>query len=182
MLNKLITTSIMFMLLMITTLSPVYSRPSATKYEKLPENYISHTFDGRAWYIVNQSITSDEMVSQMVLRGEELENWTELITAHAAYQHAAVAELAEIEFELYSKLLDSFTYDILETSETYILFTWAHRGSKTRVAQRQVKKISKGTDGIYSLAYTVNEKNFSKPKFEEWVNIIRKSKLKRPAK
>ena len=65
----------------------------------------------------------------------------------------------------------------IKTNE-YIIFTWSHKGSSGYPPQREIRKIMRGRDGIYSLSYAVKETAYSKVIYDEWLDIIHNSKLK----
>ncbi len=44
-------------------------------------------------------------------------------------------------------------------------------------AQREIRRIMKGSDGVYILSFSVKEKSFSQKYYDEWMRIIKSAKL-----
>ena len=151
--------------------------PTPQSQLRLPTHFMEHQFDGREWKVGYQNGNQRDLISEFVLPGESVQNWTELLTAHVHFSDKDLTTLLTVMRDQLSAGSKDFKFSILEDKPTSVAFEWSHKGSGQWPAQRECKRIMRGTDGLYTLSYAVKESSFSQVHYDKWKENIMKMQL-----
>jgi hypothetical protein len=152
--------------------------PPQHSHLRFPANYIEYQFDARKWKVGHQAGNQTEFISEWVLPGESVENWSELISTYIRYESVKIEQLVTSWQNLLGKDSIEFQTTILSKSPEVIVFEWSHKGNGKWPAQREIKSVMQGSDGVYTLSYTVKESSFSQQQYNKWRSSILEARLR----
>lgn len=152
--------------------------PPQRSAQRIPLHLIKHEFDGREWKVGYQAGNSKEIISEWVVNNETVEDWNELLTTHFHYHNMPIRRFSSLMQELLGNDCPTLEIQIISEEDSRILFEWLHNGCRGHDAQREIRKLLKGTDGVYMLAYAVKEKEYSEMIYQRWMKIIMEAELK----
>lgn len=169
-------TRIVMMVFLLVGLTGCVAPPPAQVLHA-PQDFIEHGFDEREWKVAYQAGNEKRFLSEWVMNNESLEDWSELLVAQTQYGDLAVKTLKAAFEKRLAEACPSMRSITVSEDESSILWIWMHDGCHGQPAQREVRKFMKGSDGLYSLAYSVKETSFSKENYATWIKIISAAKL-----
>jgi len=159
--------------------------PTAADFK--PTHSIQYKFDARKWTTGAKNEVFLGRIKQWVLPGESIDNWTEIVTEEAVNIPCSFTYsdkkfvLSEYVKHIQDKVgngSDNFTTSILIETPDMIVFEWAHKGSGQWPAQREIRSVMVGRDGVvYHFAYNVKEASFSQTNYDNWKEIVLNAQL-----
>ena len=145
---------------------------------RLPKHSVNHQLDGRQWRVGHQAANEQELLSEQVLKGESVKNWTELLTLLIVYEpDVDIQRLVKAMQGQLAAGSKDFRTAVIHSRRDDVMFEWSHKGSGRWPAQREIKRVMRGTDGIYVLSYSVKELSYSPKMYETWRKNIAGAKL-----
>jgi hypothetical protein len=145
---------------------------------RYPSYFLSFRDDGRNWIIGHQARDKTQIIKELILSGEEIENWSELVTLYIYFEDVDLRQLeAVIEKDLNESSKDFVAIRVKDLPND-IMVEWSHNGNEQWPPQREIKRTIKTEDGIYRLSYTVKEASYDEEFYEQWKKIVFDASLK----
>ena len=144
-------------------------------YSKAPADFIEHKFDGRNWTPKYQAGHDLFFLTEMTVGKDNINNWSELLTS-ATYFNTDFNVLSTEFINVISKC-PNIKLKTNRTSKKNITIFWEHNGCGKFKGQKEISKYMQGSDGTYTLSYTVINEKFKKDKYNIWKKNIEESRL-----
>jgi hypothetical protein len=145
--------------------------PKYIPYADLLLNHrIEHTSDNRTWVASFYNHTPKEMISQWALAEEQNGTLSEVITYRTVQMPAAYTAQQHMDYIVnqISPNSTDFKMSIIKDTPDDVMFEWSHKGMKKARAQREICRIIRGSDGLYSVAYTVVDSAYNEERYQLW--------------
>ena len=159
-------------LLTVVAVSGCSAPPAATPAMLMPAHALVPELDGRGWKTGNAGRNQTEILLEWVLPGESVSDWTELLTWHTILRPVDIGQLLASTQKSLEEGSTGFRTNVLAESPTSIVFEWSHQGAGDWPAQREVRRFVTGSDGLYTVAYSVKEASFSQERYDDWKTRI----------
>lgn len=138
----------------------------------VPERW-NFSFDARTWQLGFQDVAGEFAMREYVLAGENVENWSELVTSlFNSNRLPPKAVLANLE-KLMAEGCPSFRLSVIEKSASDVLFEWQHKGCRGLPPQHEIKRITRSRRGTLFLSYTAKTEQLSEERRTAWISILR---------
>lgn len=139
------------------------------------------SFDGRSWRLGHQQGSEDENVTEYVLPGETIQNWTELVTASKfALKSAAKVSLDDYVANIKKGLsadCTSLVWKIIKSSPNDTILEWSHQGCRGFPAKCNLSRVGKTENNIFILSYVVKTDQLPDDKRSQWLEILGNANL-----
>ncbi len=138
--------------------------------------------DGRNWKLGYNAKNDQMSLSEYVLEGENLENWTELVSVMAVWpSEITLQQYFDSFVESLNKLLPDSKIQtrIIERGPNTFLAEW-WLDDKSTNAQHEWIQLFRDQSTIYSLRYTTKKLENLEAKRTVWESILKDAKLKSP--
>ncbi|MDH5480017.1 MAG: hypothetical protein OEX11_04565 [Nitrosomonas sp.] len=147
-----------------------------------PQNEaISGGFDFKEWKVGHEALEQNQMITEFVLPGEKIDNWSELFTIHTISKSTApesiVAFVSGQQKEL-SKKCPTIDWNEIETQlppktkEESILYEWKTKNCPPDADQHEIVRVIYGKFNVFRLSYTAKTKALSPEKREKWIKAL----------
>ncbi len=144
---------------------------------EVPERWI-FAFDSREWELGDQSADHQTAIREYVLRGQTVQNWSELVTS--LYMKGDVA--LRDQFEQYRRGLSrdcpSLRLSIIDESVQSLIFEWQMDGCEGQPAQHEIRRFTRVKTGILSLSFVEKTRELSAEKRATWISIIKAANVR----
>ncbi len=139
---------------------------------------------GASWEVGNRGHNSEMAAVEYMPRGEQIENWSSLITTQTfvlAPKRGLLSAMLQNMYEQLSRDCPSFKFSVLEDSGRSIVYEWSHLGCQGFPAQHEISRYQLGQIGVHRLAFTTKTTRIDERLRKEWIDIIRRAVLVTPA-
>ncbi|MBI1883558.1 MAG: hypothetical protein HYS08_05070 [Chlamydiae bacterium] len=147
------------------------------------EETLQPTFDGRPWKMGYQAHDESQNITEYVLEGETVDNWTELVTVHQfknLQNKTTLKELMErMQSDLY-RACPATRWEILNETPEDIVYTWQLKNCPDDEDQYEVARLILGKSAIYLIRYTHKASKIDRERYTVWLNLLADVKLSTP--
>lgn len=141
---------------------------------------VALNFDGRKWEIGHSAESKDQGIREYVLKGETVDNWTELVTVQAFFglqDKATPEEYMEGMMAELKKNCPGAIWDIVRKGDDDIVFIWQVKDSPGQEDQYEVDRIISGKNAMYILHYATKKLPVAPEKRDKWIKLLDSAKL-----
>lgn len=150
---------------------------AAAAERAVPERWEFH-FDARAWKLGFQDANRLQEIREYVLHGEEVENWSELVTSFYSKGRVPVRSVYEQTLGSLSRDCASFTTAVIRESADDIVYEWRHQGCQGFPAQHQLSRLTADKKGMHSLSFVEKTGELTAEKRDIWIAILQAATLR----
>ena len=140
------------------------------------------SFDERKWAVGNSKQVGSEAVTEYVLPGETVTNWTELVTSQFIGDMAGFdpEQWLTMFTESMSQKYTTFKWNRHPITDGSVLFDWQHQGGSQWPAQHEVKRVVKLGRTVYILAYVKKTSHLDDSKCQKWISLLKEATIDQP--
>src|SRR5690554_668673 len=164
-------------------------KPAAPAYQE-PWSF---EFDGRVWVVGNQGANKNMAAREYILDGEDIKNWSELVTsayyfidpasdnAKRIHQAGGVGQIMVSTYNKeFSKNCKQVVINIIESIPEDMLLEWHHQGCTDHPAQHQIQRIIDTHAGALSLSYVKKTQKLDSATRQQWIDLLRAASHSEP--
>ena len=151
------------------------------------QEFLTPGFDLKEWKLENVVEGKDQSMYEYVHPGENIDNWTELLTWQVLRKPADPepidAMVARVHAEDTKSCPDGFAQNIIalgsptETEEASILYEWWFKNCPQQTDQHEIAKIIYGKFSIFRIAYVAKIQSLPQEKKEKWIKELSEAKI-----
>lgn len=171
-----------FLFLSLACLSMFNLNASVATIDAASPIVFSTEADGRNWKLGYNAKNDQMSLSEYIIEGESLENWTELVSVMAVWPSDMTLEQYFDSFvQNLKKLIPSSEIQakIIERGPNTLLAEW-WLDDKSPNSQHEWIQLFRGSSTIYSLRYTTKNLESIDAKRPIWEKILKDAKLSSP--
>jgi hypothetical protein len=121
----------------------------------------------------NHQQSGSQRLTEYVLPGETVDNWTELVTSTVYLQPVPIEALVDRIHALMSKDCPSLVWNAIRQDERTAVFEWHDAGCGGYEPQAELDRLTIQRDGLYRLAYAVKMKGpLESERRKQWLDIL----------
>jgi hypothetical protein len=144
---------------------------------EIPERWV-FSFDSREWQVGYQAGNSQRTIREYVLKGQTVENWTELVTSLYMADNVAPRALFEQFRKDLARDCPSLRTSIIEESADTIIFEWQHDGCRGFPAQHEIRRITRGRTGCLTLSFVEKTSQLTAEKRATWIAVLKAASVR----
>ena len=147
-------------------------------YEEMREEDLQLYFDGRDWVADYETSNEQQSLVEYVLKGETVNNWSELVTAHTSFGLQQIATPEEVmentrkQLQLALQMRPSLEWDVLRKGANDVMYEWSVTDDPQQGDQHEIARIISGKKAIYTIRYTTKNVPISPEKRQEWIDLL----------
>lgn len=145
---------------------------TTTTTKEVPERW-TFEFDSRQWQLGYQTANRQQAIREYVLAGQTVQNWSELVTSLYIANNVAPRALFEQMRRDLSVGCPSLRTSVLEESSDSLTFEWQHDGCQGQPAQHEIRRITSGKKGMFTLSFVEKTPQLSTEKRATWISLIK---------
>ena len=141
---------------------------------------IALKLDNREWELGYNAENNQEGIQEYVLKGETVNNWSELITVQAffglqkkttpeQFMDSMIKRLKEISPNLASR--------VIRKGDKEVIFDWEVKNTPGQADQYEIDRVISGSEAIWHLHYATKKLPVSSDKRSEWIDLLSASNL-----
>lgn len=145
-----------------------------------PSEKVQLRFDDREWEVGYESQNKIQSIVEYVLKGETVENWTEMVTAHRSFGLQDKISLEEYMNRLkqnLSKKCPSIRWDVHRKSKTDITYSWEMKDCEGMDEQYEIGRLIRGKLAIHNIRYTEKSSQVDPVKHKKWIQLLEAASL-----
>jgi len=147
----------------------------------LPGETVDLLFDGRKWKNGYEARNESQAITEYVLEGETVENWTELVTAHQFLglqnQVTLKAFMEIMQKDLY-KTCPSARWEIISESPEELIYAWQLTHCEGQDNQYEIARLIRGKTAVHLIRYTHKSPVLDAQRYEIWLTLLKNAELK----
>lgn len=139
---------------------------------------------GASWEVGNRGHNSEMAAVEYMPRGEQIENWSSLITTQTFVltpERGLLSAMLQNMYEQLSRDCPSLKFSVLEDYGRSIVYEWSHLGCQGFPPQHEISRYQLGQIGVHRLAFVTKTTQIDERLRKEWIDIIRRAVLVTPA-
>ncbi len=134
-------------------------------------------FDNRDWVVGNEQSNDRESITEYVLRGETVYNWSELVSLGTQFglkEYATAEKFMEgIKALLMEKTSRKVVWNTIESNDKEAIYEWKTINAPSVDNQHELARVICGNKDIYSVRYTTKKLPLSDQQRQEWVGLLK---------
>jgi len=134
------------------------------------------------WMVGHKSSNYEGAIVEYILVGENINNWSQLVTTQFFAGTFDVQRLNEIVSITKAGLEEGcglLEWNVIQNHPGDIIFEWNHSGCNGFPATYEVARLKIGEEGLYRLAYDIKTKSIIPSLKTHWVEFVEKPRLVR---
>jgi hypothetical protein len=150
-------------------------------YSVLPDETMDLIFDGRAWKNGYEAHNSAQAITEYVLEGETVENWTELVTAHrflGLQSQVTLKSFMEIMQKDLYRTCPSTRWEIISESPEDLIYSWQLMNCAGQDNQYEIARLILGRTAVHLIRYTHKAPMLDSRRYEIWLALLKNAELK----
>lgn len=131
--------------------------------------------DDREWEIGYKAKDDTQGIAEFVLKGETIQNWTELVTAQTFFglqKKAAAKDLAQAVIKDIKSICPDAICNIIKNGSKDLLFEWEIKNCPGQEDQHEISRVISGKEGIHLVHYVTKKLPLSPEKRNEWIKLL----------
>lgn len=144
------------------------------------DEFIKFGFDGRDWELDYQAQEGSTMIFEWVPKGQNVNNWDELVTAQAFRGMQTIMNpeklMAAMRDQL-GKMCPGLEWNVLSSSRFDTVYEWQIEYCPGHDPQYEVARIFLGKEGLYTLHYATKNNPIDPSVKQKWITILRSATL-----
>lgn len=141
-------------------------------------NPIKLSFDGREWVLGYQNQEDQGIINEFVLKGESVENWSELMTVQSFWGDRYKDVTPAIFYDKFVKLLKNqvpgVQVKLIEQDPNSVIFEWWMQGNDP---QHEWVRVLKDTNGYYVLHYATKKLDQVSKQGPIWTKLLKEARV-----
>ncbi len=140
-------------------------------------------FDDRKWKVGYQNAVNNMLITEFVLEGETVENWTELVTVQLfiGLETATPEAMVSTSKKILEETCKSPYWKELKKGENDILYEWSIKGCSSGPDQSELSRVIRGKDGMHVIHYAIKKVPMPKDKRARWIEALTKTEIVKDA-
>lgn len=138
-------------------------------------------FDGRAWKIGYEAHNDSQAITEYVIEGETVENWTELVTRHRflGLQNKVTLKsfMETMQKDLY-RTCPSMRWEIINESPEDLIYTWQIQDCPGQDNQYEIARLILGKEAVHLVRYTHKSPVLDPERYEVWMALLKNAALR----
>lgn len=144
-------------------------------------------FDIKEWKIGNQTSDQNQRIVEFVRPGEQIDNWTELLTLQTLrksnHTESIDAFVAHVTSDVANLCPKSFEQNVIakgfqtDTEEASIIYEFKLQNCRPHADQHELAKVIYGKFNIFRLAYVAKTKKLSPETRERWIKSLKDARI-----
>jgi hypothetical protein len=138
-------------------------------------------FDGRAWKNGYEAHNASQAITEYVLEGETVENWTELVTAHhfmGLQSQVTLKSFMEIMQKDLYRSCPSVRWEVINESPEDLIYFWQLTDCAGQDNQYEIARLILGKTAIHLVRYTHKSPVLDSRRYEIWLALLKNAELK----
>lgn len=132
-------------------------------------------FDNRQWEVANKQRNETQGVLECVLKGESVQNWSELVTAQVYFglqDKVTPEEYMNAMVGRMKKMCPALIWNLIRQGKTDIMFEWDTTKCSGMDSQHEITRIITGKEGIHLAHYVTRKLPIAPEKRNEWITLL----------
>lgn len=138
---------------------------------------------GKNWELGYQGQDTRQMLKEFVIKGEKVENWSELVSLQqfpGLIQDPALDVFVETTEKMLKKNCPDVLFKIINKSKDEVLYEWHTSSCPGIEDQHELIRVMRGKEGLWALHYVTKKLPLSDAQRQEWLNILKTAHLTQP--
>ena len=120
----------------------------------------------KTWQIGYTAENAQQQLSEYVIAGESVENWSELVTRQIFIDptsRISLNKLINLIRNGFGRDCNDFNWTVVKSTEYEVLYTWSHNGCSNFAAQAERALITRVPKGLCRWAYATKKPPLNTP-------------------
>jgi len=154
--------------------TPLSSMPQSTTAHVLPEEQVVVNFDQRKWHLGHTAEKGGQRIKEFVLPGENVNNWTELVTVQSflGAQKRMTAEEIVLGMKQQLNECPKAMWRIIQGDNDEFLYEWQTVDCPGWDNQYELAKVIRGQTAIHRVAYANRKLPISEETRRQWTHLV----------
>ena len=139
-------------------------------------------FDGREWELGYNVENDKEGIQEYVLKGETVNNWSELVTVQAFFglqEKTTPEQFMDNMIKSLKEICPKLISSVIRKGDKDVMFDWEVKDCLGQDNQYEIDRIISGNRAIWHIHYATKKLPISPDKRNEWQGLLNSAELEK---
>ena len=160
----------------IVALCILFVNPFVAEALEKPELH----FDRRNWELGYQASQGNQYLAEFVLKGETVENWSELVSAQlfvGVQDEVSLGDFMAKTKEIIFQSCPDVAWNVIHQGDQDLMYEWKIASCPKMQDQHEIARMIKSKEGLHILHYAIKKPEMTPEKREEWIALLNAAQI-----